>query len=434
MSAASVDIGDFENDPSLTTNVTIHSAAPTANAAVYLVTVGTSQAGSLRLQVKPGAVLTDLAGNELNTTSALSDDTTIVVNPEPELVCQLGVLDPKLANGGINPATGNPWAVGDKYRLIFVTSEKTTFSSTDIATYNTFVQGLANAAGLGTSTLGSVTWKAVGSTATVAARNNTGTNPDVNGPGEPILRMDGTFVIATNYADLWNGIYITHVAGQNYLGVHLDENRVEKLDDRVFTGSGGDGLPSGTQVFGSGGNIQTGRNYAPASYNSLDATSWMQDWRATGEGRVYAISQPLTVQNSTNGGNFADWIANPSFNIDPELRGFGTDADADGLPNGIEAWFGTNPGLSSTGLTSTGKSGSVFTFQHPSPSPLLSNVSGSYEWSIDLSAWYAAGTVGSTTVAITATPGLGVTTVEADTADSAVPPTKFFIRCVAREN
>ena len=136
-----------------------------------------------------------------------------------DLACQVGVLDPYLANGGINPATGQPWAEGDTYRLIFVTSGTTACNSSNIATYNAFVQGLANAAGLG-----GATWKVVGSTATVDARDNTHTNPGVDGAGEPIVRMDGTFVIANNYADLWNGINNSHVAGQNYLTVHLDRS------------------------------------------------------------------------------------------------------------------------------------------------------------------------------------------------------------------
>ena len=39
------------------------------------------------------------------------------------LACELGVLNLVEANGGINPATGNPWAAGDTYRLAFVSSK-----------------------------------------------------------------------------------------------------------------------------------------------------------------------------------------------------------------------------------------------------------------------------------------------------------------------
>jgi hypothetical protein len=440
MSAGTVDIGDFENDPGLTTVVTIDSAVPTANPAVFLVTVGTTEAGSLRLRIKAGAVLTDLAGNQLDSASALPDDTTIVVSPAPALTGQLGILDVANANGGINPATGLPWAKGDTYRLIFVTSGTTVCDSADIATYNAFVQGLADAAGLG-----SVTWKVVGSTAAVAARDNTNTNPGVDGVGEPILRMDGTFIIANNYADLWNGINNSHVAGENYLSVHLDENGVERVDERVRTGSDGNGTAStdAGRVLGGSAEatprVTTGSNFAPDFYGGLGGNNWMRDWSedAASAGRVYAMSEPLTVRSTAAGGDFASWISNPGFGIAPGDQGFGTDADGDGLANGVEAWFGTNPGAANAGLTEMGKTGNVFRFQHPEADPPLSDVSGSYEWSIDLSAWHAPGTVGDTTVVITAlpdTPAAGTTTVEADTAGSVVPPVKLFVRGVATEN
>ena len=38
---------------------------------------------------------------------------------------ELGMLD-LTSNGGINPATGAPWAEGDTYRLAFYTSGKIT--------------------------------------------------------------------------------------------------------------------------------------------------------------------------------------------------------------------------------------------------------------------------------------------------------------------
>ena len=292
---ATVGTDDFENGSSAP--LTIQSVNSTANPAVFQVVVTTSGPGELVLQIKAGAVIKDLAGNPLKTTSVLPDDTTVIVNPAPDLAGELGVFDVVNANGGINPATGVAWAAGDTYRLIFVTSADTACVSTDIGTYNAFVQGLADAAGLG-----SVTWKVVGSTATVAAKDNTNTNPDEDGVGEPILRMDGTFVIANSYADLWDGINSSHVAGANFLGIHLDENGVERLGERVRTGSGANGTaPGDGRVFGGSGEnpprVQTGRNYAPNFYGGLGSGAWMQDWseEAASPGPVYALSEPLML-------------------------------------------------------------------------------------------------------------------------------------------
>ncbi|MCX6878600.1 MAG: Ig-like domain repeat protein [Verrucomicrobia bacterium] len=264
-----------------------------------------------------------------------------------DLACQLGVLNLG-ANGGINPATGNPWALGDTYRLIFVTSADTVCDSTDIATYNNFVQGLA-VASTSYPKLGSVTWKVVGSTASVDARDNTSTNPSVNGVGEPILRMDGLFVIANNYADLWDGaINSTHVPGQNYLAVAFDENGVERIHERVRTGSSGNG--TATSVLGGSGSVQTGRNYAPDFYGGYGG--WMQDWgeAAASAGPVYAMSAPLTIQVAP-GNTFTSWAnANNASGQTPDQ-----DHDNDGVANGIEYFMGQTgssftalPGLDAT--------------------------------------------------------------------------------------
>ena len=58
-----------------------------------------------------------------------------------ELIGQLGILD-LTANGGINPATDEPWQLGDKYRFVFHTSADWDgqATETDIEWYNARVQ------------------------------------------------------------------------------------------------------------------------------------------------------------------------------------------------------------------------------------------------------------------------------------------------------
>lgn len=226
------------------------------------------------------------------------------------VIGQLGVLQSS-ANGGINPATGVAWAAGDTYRLVFVTSTTTTATSTDIADYNAFVQGVANAAGLG-----SVTWRAVGSTATVAARDNTGTNPS-SGTGVSIILMNGTTVIADNNADLWGGIDVTLVGAgppsgtgpltgdlaiDHARGIYLDENGNDLgADDRVFTGTLGDGTASG-EPLGAVGNVSTGSMGSSFGalfwgWNNGESTRWTEDFSFDGteQQEMYAISNILTV-------------------------------------------------------------------------------------------------------------------------------------------
>jgi hypothetical protein len=160
--------------------------------------------------------------------------------------------------------------------------------------------------------------------------------------------MDGSFAIANSYADLWNGINASDVTGQNFLAVHLDENGKERLDERVRTGSNADGTAAGAAVLGSGGSVQTGRNFAPDFYGGLGGNSWMADWNAADAGRVYALSAPLTLQAPNT---FTAWAnANNATGQTPEQ-----DHDNDGMPNGIEYFMGQSgssftamPGLDGT--------------------------------------------------------------------------------------
>jgi hypothetical protein len=78
MNAATIETGDFENRGSPA--ATIDSVSPTGNPAVFVVAVTPGGVGTLQLQVKAGASLEDLAGNPLDTTTAISDDTIITVN------------------------------------------------------------------------------------------------------------------------------------------------------------------------------------------------------------------------------------------------------------------------------------------------------------------------------------------------------------------
>jgi hypothetical protein len=196
---------------------------------------------------------------------------------------QLGVLD-DTANGGVNPATGLAWAPGDTYRLVFITSTTRDATSTNIADYNAFVQTVANTAGYG-----SVTWTAIASTSSIDARDNTSTNPGVDGAGVAIFNFNND-KIADNNADLWDGnldasIYYTEQ------GIQLAEM------DPVWTGTDRNGtkaVANGGDELGSTPQAQYGR--AGRGAGSF-AWTWVESYNgpATDEYPLYAISEELTV-------------------------------------------------------------------------------------------------------------------------------------------
>lgn len=179
------------------------------------------------------------------------------------------------------PTDLNP---GDHYRLAFVTSTTRDATSADIADYNAFVTAAANSVpdllALGT------TWTAIGSTAAVDARDNTGTNPTMS-TGVPIYRLDDTR-IANNNADLW------------------DATLIDKLDTVEDGGPAGLAHPASTLVWTgtrSDGTVFSTAGLGGASGTSAAGgfTSATSHWVVVGFPQLqillplYAISAELTV-------------------------------------------------------------------------------------------------------------------------------------------
>jgi hypothetical protein len=95
--------------------------------------------------------------------------------------------------------------------------------------------------------------------------------------------------------------------------------------------------------------------------------------------------------------DFAAWIS--GFPGVGTLTGFNDDPDGDGIANGLENVFGTNPSVSNASINFLGKVGDFLTFQHPQTSTLASDISFEYVWTTDLLTWNADGAeVGGTTV------------------------------------
>ncbi len=243
---------------------------------------------------------------------------------------ELGILTPGTLAGN-NPATGDPWAEGDNYRFAFFTSARTTAESADISTYNTFVQNLANATTV--YDIGEdegVTWKVIGSTDAVDARDNTSTNPTVDGSGHAIFLLDGSTLIASDYADLWDGD-IQHIIDLTEQG---DVDTYWPWTGTYTDGTAAPGHPTSYGALGSSGQVGQG--------NSARADQWI--WRTwtgdppSGELQMYALSEPLVIV----GPNYitpADGATVSAGNVD--LRWINMDPVTP--PVYVDVWFGTDP-------------------------------------------------------------------------------------------
>jgi hypothetical protein len=208
------------------------------------------------------------------------------------LVAMLGLLLAFDASSAIviPPPDLNP---GDQYRLVFITTGTRDATSADIAVYNSFVNAqaaLASATGFPTSG-----WAVIGSTPTVAARDNTGTNPAI-GVGVPIYRVDGVR-IADNNADLWDGtppaasISVTQ-QGDSYPNTAPPCASFPYC--LAWTGAVGFGESNPSSSLGGTGGTAAGNIFLVASANTF---SWIQGYfdSKSRSYPFYAMSSVLTV-------------------------------------------------------------------------------------------------------------------------------------------
>ena len=148
-----------------------------------------------------------------------------------------------------------------------------------------------------------------------------------------------------------------------------------------------------------------------------------------------ALGRAMVELNSISepGITFASWMAGyPS--VPSGLAGFSQDADGDGIENGVENYFGTNPGVGSSGLISGASSGNTFTFTHPQNATPADGVTAAYRWSKDLATFRNGGLTdgAGTTVSFSTVTNAGVTTVTATVIGTAT--SKLFVDVKVTQN
>ena len=185
-----------------------------------------------------------------------------------------------------NPDTGQPWAAGDKYHLVFVSNSVRNAVPTTIGTYNDWVQLQADNAGIGHPASPLLTWKAICSTADGNAKTNTNILA-------PVYLFDPTtpLLLADDAADMWDGsINGGKINANETGGTGVGKPYVwtgTQLDGTAQNEGLGGSLPTyyadprgfGTWVMKGGGDYGDGSSY--------------DDW--THAFRFYAMSAPLTV-------------------------------------------------------------------------------------------------------------------------------------------
>jgi hypothetical protein len=184
--------------------------------------------------------------------------------------------------------------------------------------------------------------------------------------------------------------------------------------------------------------------YAPFLTNPGDLTSIDQSLFSNGINHPTNVGYAKMAQVWFNGIKalgigpeiFANWISDGDFQIAPGDQGLNSDPDGDGISNGVENYFGTDPGKFSSGLVPvTANAGAgTFTFTHPLNPTRAENLTATYRWSKDLSTFNAGGvwSNGSTVNFTQSAPSGGFVTVTATV--TGAPLDKLFVHVRVTQN
>ncbi len=164
---------------------------------------------------------------------------------------------------------------GDTYRLAFLTSTTHDALSPDIGVYNTFVDLLGD-------TVITSDWRVIGSTSSISARDNTGTNPSDDPNGVPIFLLNDTKLADTN-TDLWDGT----------IDVALDRTEIDTaLTTLVWTGTSSDGSGESGKELGLGFGMNAAAGHSLSTDNNWVFTVLIQSQDSA---QFYALSGVLQV-------------------------------------------------------------------------------------------------------------------------------------------
>lgn len=134
--------------------------------------------------------------------------------------------------------------------------------------------------------------------------------------------------------------------------------------------------------------------------------------------------------------SFSNWIM--GFDVGGQTA-IGDDPDKDGIPNGIENFFGTDPVLADgTGLRAVAVDSTGASFTHPQNSTPAADLVATYQWSDNLMDFHDSGVPNSAGTIMTMTPhrdvpSFGITTVEATVSGTPLSD-RMFVRIKISQN
>ena len=196
--------------------------------------------------------------------------------------------------------------IGDKFRLIFLSSEKRTATPTNMTTYNNWIIARA-ASGHADIREYSTAFSVVGCTAAVDARDNTRTTYTSSNKGVPIYWLNGNKV-ADDYEDFYDGSWDDEVNDKNQHGNDGPDTSQEA--NYPWTGCKHNGteafLGSDSESLGNTVETRGGRPNSTTSGNGPLSSNWSQAHPSPhpmyGLSKVIEITPPSNTGTLTTGG------------------------------------------------------------------------------------------------------------------------------------
>ena len=187
-----------------------------------------------------------------NDDDGYSESVTSNATPSVQVPAIVPPEEPQIARAAGDTEVPDDWnllptgiGLGDRFRLIFLSSTKRNATSSSISAYNTFIQDRA-AAGRSALDNYSSLFKVVGCTDSTSARNNTSTTFTNSNKGVPIYWLNGNKV-ADDYEDFYDETWDDEANDKNESG--NNGPNTSNSDNYPATGCDHDG----TKASGSGG-------------------------------------------------------------------------------------------------------------------------------------------------------------------------------------
>ena len=230
------------------------------------------------------------------------------------------------ADWGLIPTGLGP---GDSFRLLFIGTSNRNANASDIADYNTFVQNLVANNGHADIKALSATFRMLGSTEAVDARDNTGTT----GTGVAIYWLGGAKV-ADDYADFYDGGWDEEATGARESG----DSVTIGTNWKIWTGSAHDGteaMSTGatptSRALGNSNNawvMQGSPNSSTSGHGPIESDTIGR----TNDRYVYGLSGVILVSDQPTANNPPAFSSAASFSVEENQTDAGTvmadDADA----------------------------------------------------------------------------------------------------------